>query len=166
MKKYPYPDKKLETKEEVKDYIQELVGNALGYLQIDGWIGWTLLPGDDGFITDNSEMNISTVYPYKKYKLSVEQGHLDNCLKEKPDSPFWKNLERDVFHELTHILTDPLTRIGEKRYTNADEIRDANEHLTDHFSIAFHELVGDFREERDRADCAEKKLKKKPKKKT
>ena len=160
MKKYPYPDEKLKKIDDVRKYINKLVNNIKGYLQIDGWVGWTLFPKDTGFIAENSEMNINITYPYKKYKLSIEQEHIDNCLKEKSDSPYWNNLERDIFHELTHILIDPLESIARKRFTNSDEIRDANEHLTDHFSIAFYNLVEDFRKERDRADCAEKKLKK------
>lgn len=150
MKNYPYPDKKLESKEQVEVYYSDLVFNALEHLRIDGYAWYIALPGQEGF-TECKEAgaSICVEYPYKKFCISLQQDSIDKALVQDLSSPFWKNTERGIFHECIHILVWRLSSLAQKRYVTPTDIEDEEEALTDHLANAFYGAVTDWRTEKN-----------------
>lgn len=146
MKKYPYPDKKIGTKEDVDGYLAELFHNALHRLNIEGYIYYFLYPGDlDYYASPSAGLTILVKYPYKKFYVSIQQNSLDKMYAAKSGEPVWKSIERSVFHECLHIILWQLEEVARKRWTTPDELNEANEAATDHLANVIYPLIEELR---------------------
>lgn len=146
MKKWPYPDKDIKTKDQVRRHFEELIFNALSWLKIDGYTYVTLVPGDADFRErDGAGVCIVVAYPYKKFAVSIQQDSLDKAFKEKRISHFWENVEDGVFHECFHILVWELAEIARMRYATFPQIENSEEALVDHLTHILMPLVKDSR---------------------
>lgn len=147
MKKYPIPDKALKSEADMRKYIEELVFNAMGWLKIDGYAFTVHFPHTEDFReVKGSGMCICVEYPYKKFKLSVQQDSMEKMKKEPlSNRGFWENLESSIFHECIHILTARFYEMAERRYTSPDDVKDADEELVDAFTHIIYPIVRDAR---------------------
>lgn len=141
------PKKTIKTKKQLEDYLGHLMHNAMGWLKLDGYILYINFPGDNDFTDVGKEFsfNIDQHYPYKDIYLSVQQDTIDKAFNKKLNSPFWKNLERSIFHEATHILSREISELAERRYTTPTEISNAEEKMVDHLSNVIYEMVEQIR---------------------
>lgn len=117
-----------------------------GWLKIDGYIWYLLIPGDKGF-RESSDAGacIVTEFPYRKFFISIQQDSIDKVLNEKTTALIFKNIERSMVHELLHVLFAPLAEIARKRFVTGSELVDAEETAVDHLSICIHEMICDVR---------------------
>lgn len=67
-------------------------------------------------------------YPYLNFTLEYGDRAIKRWEEDKLEA------ERDIIHEFSHLLTDPLYYVATKRYATSDEIESARERLTDHIS--------------------------------
>jgi len=146
MKKYPFPNKNLKTLPEVKEHFVELVSNAMNWLMVDGYTWFVLMPDDENHHKDDTAGACIVVeYPYKKFHISIQQSEIDKCLAQKKDSPFWKNLELMMVHEVIHIILWRLEHLAYKRHVTEQDIRDENEAVVDHLANIVHTAMMEVR---------------------
>lgn len=146
MKKFPYPDKVLTTKEQIRTHIEDLTENAMNYLKVCGYTFHASIPGNASFQKhQDAFLSISMIYPYKKFVISVQQ----QCLSELIDAPLksaiWENTERSVFHEIIHIILWRGTELAQTRFVTPTDIENENEFTTDHLANVIHPLVEELR---------------------
>ncbi|MES2212205.1 MAG: hypothetical protein V4490_03600 [Pseudomonadota bacterium] len=147
MKKIPYPPKQLKTKQKAKEYLVELVSNAMSWLKIDGYAFSILSQSDTDFEHDaDAGFCITVQFPYKKFRISVQESCLKDLCEVKPSNKqYWERIERSIFHEVIHVLVWRIAELGGRRFTTAKDIHDAEEELTDHLAIAFYALLDEHR---------------------
>ncbi len=147
---YPQPKKRLKNKEEVREWVREVFKNACNYLQIDGYGLSFLLPGESGYGEESKDaaLSINIDFPYRYIKLSIHPSSIESSLNAEIKSAWWQNFERSLIHEAIHVLLWHLVHVAQKRYTNMQEIEEAEESAVDHLSFAIHMLISDLREAR------------------
>lgn len=147
MKKYPYPDEKLVSKEEIRTHIENIVRNCMRHLNIDGYDWHIILPQENNWYEDSSAgASVSLTYPYKKFRISIQETEVVKMREQVLTSPFWVNLEQSMIHELMHVIIWRFSTLANKRHITSTDIADEEETLVDHLSIAFCSLLHDWRD--------------------
>ncbi len=147
MKKFPVPNKKLVTDEDVADHITELIFNSLNWLSLDGYAFYVVTPGQPSHSEyKEAGMSIDVEFPYKKFKVSIQEDTVKKCKTEPlSNRGFWENIENGALHECLHVLVWRLAELANRRFTTQQDIRDADEELTDHLTHVIHKLMRDAR---------------------
>jgi hypothetical protein len=147
MKNFPYPDKALKTNDQLRGYFEEVIFNTLSWLKLDGYNFYILFPEDDEFFQTDTDAGaaIRLEYPYKKFKVSIQQDTVDKCKSEKLDAPFWLNCEASIFHEIIHIITWRGTELAKQRYVTPTDIDNQDEYTVDHLANVIYPLVKENR---------------------
>lgn len=143
----PYPDRAILDKQDMNEYITKLVFNAMAWLKVDGYVFYVLFPGDPGFRENqDAGASITVEFPYKKFRISIQQDSMEKMRTEPlSNKAFWRNIESSIFHEVIHILVWRISELAARRFTTQEDIREADEELTDHFTHLIHSLVVDHR---------------------
>lgn len=147
MKKIPFPDGKLDTIEKKREHLRELVLNTLEIFYLTGYAGKILFPGEKGFDEghyDDTMMSIDCNYPYRDFKISVQQKVLD-AMQEEHDSYYWIGLERVIMHELIHLVIAPFSDAANRRCVTHKELENQEENVTDHMMLIASRLVKAYR---------------------
>lgn len=146
MKTYPFPNKKLKTTEDVRSHFGELIANAMNWLMLDGYTWYVIMPDEQKWHEDvNAGATITVEYPYKKFQISIQRSEVEKCLAQKKDSPFWKNLEGMMVHEVLHVVLWRLEHLAYQRHVTEQDIKDENEAVVDHLANVIHSAMQEVR---------------------
>ena len=147
MKKIPYPDKPILKPIDARKHIEQLVFNTMAWLKIDGYTFVVYLPNEEGHTPyPNASASINVEYPYKKFRVSLQEDSLKKMYGGKLTDPLWENLEECIFHEILHVVMWKIVNIAQMRYTSEREITDIDEETVDQLTHIIYPLVKESRE--------------------
>lgn len=110
------------TKKDFLKYLEEKVEYYKEKLGINNDIDFKELEE-----SSSDYLSISFRYPYNDYRIFYSNNFFNDWLKGDFN-------DKEILHELCHILTDPLYSKAISRYVSKDEISDERERLTDTIS--------------------------------
>lgn len=150
MTRYPKPKKQIRTEKEAREYIGDIVANLQEWLLLHSYECYILFPKDRGFkkVGESKGAAIVVDYPYKNFKISIQQSTIDTIFSEKPSSGVWRNLEHLLLHELIHVVLWEHDTLARSRYVSADEIDNAHEACTDHLANSMYAMIEKTREKK------------------
>ena len=108
------------TESKIESKIQNVIDNYKSILFLDKYI---INISREKCSDPDSLAETKCNYPYLNVTLFYNEEKLNKLSK--------KDFELVFIHELCHILTDELYTLANNRHVTSDNLRDANEHLTD-----------------------------------
>jgi hypothetical protein len=118
----------MKTEKQFKTYIESVVKKYQPILLLQRHLVTVKKIEDDGYF------NCLFNYPY----LNVTIGFSIRALKDWQKG---ENKEREIVHEMCHMLTDPLYAKAITRYTSKQDMEDERERLTDVIANIVYKLV-------------------------